>query len=66
MNRILAVFFLILLLTAPLLSVTAAPPAQDDSGIYDCDDDLTGKTIKFYHFGDLSGPYTFITAPVYA
>ncbi len=26
--------------------------------------DLTGKTITFYHFGDLSGPYAAITAPL--
>lgn len=26
--------------------------------------DLTGKTITFYHFGDLSGPYASTTAPL--
>ena len=26
--------------------------------------DLTGETIKFYHFGDLSGPLAAITAPL--
>ncbi|MBA4379779.1 MAG: hypothetical protein C0393_03700, partial [Anaerolinea sp.] len=26
--------------------------------------DLTGKTITLYHFGDLSGPYAGITAPL--
>ena len=26
--------------------------------------DLTGETIKIYHFGDLSGPYAAITAPL--
>lgn len=26
--------------------------------------DLTGKTITLYHFGDLSGPYAAITAPL--
>ena len=26
--------------------------------------DLTGETITFYHFGDLSGPYAAITSPL--
>ena len=26
--------------------------------------DLTGETITLYHFGDLSGPYAAITAPL--
>lgn len=28
--------------------------------------DLTGQTITLYHFGDLSGPYSFITQPLLA
>lgn len=31
-----------------------------------CTEDLTGETITFYHFGDLTGPYAFITQPLLA
>jgi len=31
-----------------------------------CEVDLTGSTIPLYHFGDLSGPYAFITQPFLA
>lgn len=48
---------LILLLSTPL---TRAQEASD----IQCEYDLTGETIKFYYFGDLSGVYTFITLPV--
>jgi ABC-type branched-subunit amino acid transport system substrate-binding protein len=44
--------------------------AQDTGGGLaseaECQYDLTGQTLKFYHFGDLSGVYTFITLPVLA
>ncbi len=36
--------------------VTEAPPAGPP--------DLSGETITIYHFGDLSGPYASITAPL--
>jgi len=49
---------LILVLLLPTLAVSA----QTD----DCQEDLSGKSLQFYHFGDLSGPYTFITTPVLA
>lgn len=39
---------------------TAVPPTETPSG----PPVLTGETIKFYHFGDLSGPYAAITAPL--
>jgi len=29
-----------------------------------CEEDLTGQTINFYHFGDLSARYAFITVPL--
>lgn len=32
----------------------------------DCEHDLTGQTIQFWHLGDLSGPYGPITQPVVA
>ena len=34
------------------------------SDLTECDVDLTGETINIFHFGDLSGPYVFITQPV--
>lgn len=38
--------------------------AQDEPPPAECEYDLTGETVAFYHFGDLSGPYNFITSPV--
>ncbi len=40
------------------------PPrlAAQDSAT--CTEDLTGETIRFYHFGDLSGIYSQLTLPV--
>jgi len=49
--------------TAPTEAPTAAPteaPTEAPSG----PPDLTGETITIYHFGDLSGPYAAITAPL--
>jgi len=46
--------------------------AQDDTTLPDfiqhseCSQDLSGETITIYHFGDLSGPYAFITQPLLA
>jgi len=54
-----------------LLSSVVVPMsfAQDSAptltGI-DCDEDLTGESVSFYHFGDLSGPYASISSPVLA
>jgi branched-chain amino acid transport system substrate-binding protein len=31
-----------------------------------CEQDLSGQTVTLYHFGDLSGPYAFITQPLLA
>ncbi len=48
---------------APTEEPTAEPtaePTEEPSG----PPDLTGKTITIYHFGDLSGPYASITAPL--
>ncbi len=40
--------------------VPPTPTPQPETG----PPDLTGKTITLYHFGDLSGPYAAITAPL--
>jgi branched-chain amino acid transport system substrate-binding protein len=40
------------------------PPAPTDVPEPEGPPDLTGETITIYHFGDLSGPYAAITAPL--
>ncbi len=58
------------LLLALLLLVGGALPgmAQDmmeyPSDLTECEVDLTGETVNIFHFGDLSGPYAFITQPI--
>ncbi|MCY3799755.1 MAG: ABC transporter substrate-binding protein [Chloroflexi bacterium] len=58
------------LLLALLLVVGGALPgmAQDmmeyPSDLTECEVDLTGETVNIFHFGDLSGPYAFITQPI--
>ena len=58
------------LLLALLLVIGGALPslAQDmmeyPSDLTECEVDLTGETINIFHFGDLSGPYAFITQPI--
>lgn len=44
---------------APTEEPTEAPAAVPEGP-----PDLTGETITLYHFGDLSGPYAAITAPL--
>ncbi len=45
-------------------------PAQEAVAPYswltECTEDLSGEEITFYHFGDLSGAYAFITQPLIA
>ena len=59
-------FTLLALLT--LVAGGALSSAQDmveyPSDMTECQVDLTGETISIYHFGDLSGPYAFITQPI--
>jgi len=58
------------ILLALLLVIGGALPslAQDmmdyPSDLTECEVDLTGETLNIFHFGDLSGPYAFITQPV--
>jgi ABC-type branched-subunit amino acid transport system substrate-binding protein len=63
--RKLVVFISLLLLISILVPVTA----QDEMLPYpsthtECEHDLTGETITFYHFGDLSGTLAAITGPI--
>ncbi len=52
-----------------MMSIIAAPAMAQDmmdypSELSECAVDLTGETLTIFHFGDLSGPYAFITQPV--
>lgn len=55
------------LVVALLIGLLALPASAQDFMTYsDCEVDLTGQTITIYHFGDISGPYAFITQPLLA
>lgn len=52
-----------------IASIFAAPAIAQDmmdypSALSECELDLTGETVTIFHFGDLSGPYAFITQPI--
>jgi branched-chain amino acid transport system substrate-binding protein len=61
-----------LLLGVALLSSVLALPMAAQESLPDwiehtpCEVDLTGKEIPIIHFGDISGPYAFITQPLLA
>ncbi len=66
-------FGLLLVLVLIIVGLTMPTSAQDDDmAVPDfiqhtaCEVDLTGETITIYHFGDISGPYAFITQPLLA
>ncbi|UCD42232.1 MAG: ABC transporter substrate-binding protein [Chloroflexota bacterium] len=64
---ILTVLVLILVACAPAATPTEAPPTEVPEPVEEPPSgppDLTGETIKLYHFGDLSGPYAAITSPL--
>ncbi len=57
------------LLVLLLVIVGALPSlAQDTVGypseLTECEVDMTGETLRIFHFGDLSGAYAFITQPI--
>ena len=59
----------ILLVLLVMVSVTAAPIMAQDmmdypSELSECEVDLTGETLTIFHFGDLNGPFAFITQPI--
>ena len=60
--------FGILLALALVIGGALPSLAQDmmdyPSDLTPCEVDLTGETLNIFHFGDLSGPYAFITQPV--
>ena len=44
---------------------TPTTPVQT-AQMTECEEDLEGKTFTFYHFGDLSGAFSFISLPLVA
>ncbi len=57
------------ILLALLLVIAVWPSLAQDmmeypSDLTECEVDLTGETLNIFHFGDLSGPYAFITQPI--
>jgi len=66
-KQILILGVILALIVASLPAVGAQDaPASGFSWWTACEEDLTGETIPFYHFGDLSGTYAFITQPFIA
>ncbi len=68
---ILVVVSLALAACAPKPEPTPEPPpasteepTEEPAAVPEGPPDLTGETITLYHFGDLSGPYAAITAPL--
>ncbi len=63
MKRLCALLIVLLLAGAALPSL-----AQDllpyPSDMTECEVDLSGQSVNIFHFGDLSGPYAFITQPI--
>ena len=64
MKRICFLFSLLAIVT-----IIAAPAMAQDmmdypSALSECEVDLAGETLTIFHFGDLSGPYAFITQPI--
>jgi ABC-type branched-subunit amino acid transport system substrate-binding protein len=55
-------------LMAPSVAAYQAPTAPTAAIMQatECEEDLSGQTITFYHFGDLSGSFAFITLPLVA
>ena len=60
----LSVLLTILLVIGGILPLTAQDMLPYPSEMTECEVDLTGETINIFHFGDLSGPYAFITQPI--
>jgi len=71
MTKKLLVLALIAVIVAALVPAALAdqqdPVAQSAyPWLSECTEDLTGENITFYHFGDLSGSFAFITQPLLA
>ena len=57
-----------LLTLIAILAIVVPIVAQEmmdyPSDLSECQVDLTGETLTIFHFGDLSGPFAFITQPI--
>ena len=60
----LCTLLVVLLLLASALPSLAQEMVDYPSDLTECEVDLTGETLRIFHFGDLSGPFAFITQPV--
>ena len=60
----LSILLVLLLAMSSALTGLAQDMMDYPSELTACEVDLTGETISIFHFGDLSGPYAFITQPV--
>lgn len=66
---LLLVFAMLLATAAPALAtrnIPQAPTAVAQDGHTECAEDLTGETFTYRLFGDLSGPFAFISQPLLA
>lgn len=71
MSKRFLVLLLIVVLAVAVVPVTMANPRPAGPEpaypwLSECEEDLTGKTVTFYHFGDISGSYSFISLPLVA
>lgn len=64
MNRIRFALALVVILAMAAVPALSQDMMDYPSELTDCQVDLTGETINIFHFGDLSGPYAFITQPI--
>ncbi len=62
----LSTLLILLLLMASAMPSLAQEMMDYPSELTECEVDLTGETLRLFHFGDLSGPFAFITQPVVA
>ncbi len=60
------ILMLMLLLAVGVVGTQAQAPEDGFPAQFDCAEDLSGETLRFYHFGDLSGPFSALTLPVVA
>ncbi len=59
LNLLLSLAFIIVAVPALAQNMVDYP-----SSLTECEFDLSGETLTIYHFGDLSGPFAFITQPI--
>lgn len=60
----LGILLALLLVIGGVLPSLAQDMLDYPSDLSECEVDLTGETLNLFHFGDLSGPYAFITQPI--